>query len=170
MPRRASSRTRQSHNIPEDACMVDSRRVPSTTSWTRCWRAPRGRLNPGLCTQSLWSTPQFQLQVYTNNAGTRADSANLEHRPPLKDPESGAQQRLAAGMIRDSQGRRHHSKHGRALFAQAWQSRSREPVRLGLSLRLEDLHTVIQPQSTAAICRSLHPKDLRSACRLRHGK
>lgn len=33
----------------------------------------------GLCTQSLWSTPQFQLQVYTNNAGTRADSANTDH-------------------------------------------------------------------------------------------
>lgn len=45
-------------------------------------------LNQGLCTRSLWLTPQFQLQVYTNNAGTRADSAiNTDH--PSKEPESG---------------------------------------------------------------------------------
>lgn len=91
VPGRASSRTRQSHNIPEDACRIDSRRVPSTTSCTRYWRAPwRETLNQAsqrLCTHpSLWSTPQFQLQVCTNNAGTRADSAKTDHYRMIRSP------------------------------------------------------------------------------------
>lgn len=72
----------------------------------------------GLCTQSLWSTPQFQLQVYTN---TQAHAQT----PPTQTiiEGSGVRGTTTAGgwMIRDSQGRRHHSKHGRVLFAQARQ-------------------------------------------------
>jgi hypothetical protein len=40
-PGRASSRVPQSREVPEDACMVGSRRASSIKSWTRRWRAPR---------------------------------------------------------------------------------------------------------------------------------
>ena len=75
----------------------------------------------GLCTQSLWSTPQFQLQVYTN---TQAHAQT----PPTQTiiEGSGVRGTTTAGgwMIRDSQGRRHHrftANTEGALFAQAWQ-------------------------------------------------
>ena len=132
----ASSRVRQSHEMPEDVWMVDSRRVSSvtsSTSWNRCWRGPRGikgTLNQacqGLCTKVLWLTPQFQLlqieQVYTNTQAHAQTPPTQTHRPPSKEPESGdnngwrlddtRQPRTPTSQI--------HSKHGRALFAQAWQ-------------------------------------------------
>jgi hypothetical protein len=63
--------------------------------------SPKETLNQtcqGLCTQSLWSTPQFQLQVDTNTqAHARADSANLRTQTTIEGTGVRGGQRLAAG-------------------------------------------------------------------------
>lgn len=105
--------------MPEDFWMVDSRRVSSITRWIRRWRALRDLVEPGL----VHSKPLVDSAVLAasrhQRAGTRADSANTDHHRRNRSPG-----RTTAGgrMIRDSQGRQHHSKHGRVLFAQARQT------------------------------------------------
>ena len=119
---RASSRTRKSHEMPEDFWMVDSRRVSSTTSWNRRWRASskKGTLTRACACAHKASgrLRSFSCKSTPIRRHTHAQT-NTDHHRRNRSPG-----RTTAGgwMIRDSQGRRHHSKHGRVLFAQARQT------------------------------------------------
>jgi hypothetical protein len=70
----------------------------------------------GLCTPSSGRLRSFSSGLSYSNT-RRLANANTDHRRSRSPGTTTA----AAGQIRDSQGSRHHSKHGRALFAQAWQ-------------------------------------------------
>jgi hypothetical protein len=85
--------------MPEDFGMLNSRRVRVSQGGIAAGE-PQGDVEPDLPglvhSQSLWSTPQFQLQVDTNTQA-RADSANLRTQTTIEGTGVRGGQRLAAG-------------------------------------------------------------------------
>ena len=80
----------------------------------------QGHVEPGLVhTKPVVDSAVSAASLHQQRRHTRR--LRHQHRPPSKEPESGGGQRPGGWTVRDSQGRRLHSKHGRALFAQAWQ-------------------------------------------------
>ena len=132
-------------------------RISNTTSWIRCWRGRRKRWtwHRRACPHKAWGRLRSSSCKSTvrQHAGTSADSANTDHHRRKRSPE-----RTTAGgwMIRDSQGRRLQSKHGRHCFAQAWQRRLQ-----GTSETQTEPPPEGSTNSTELLfCRSRHPKEL----------
>jgi hypothetical protein len=109
--------------MPEDFGMLNSRRVRVSQGGIAAGE-PQGDVEPDL-PGLVHSKPLVDSAVSAasrhQHAGTRRlrQPSNTDHHRRNRSPG-----RTTAGgwMIRDSQGRRHHSKHGRVLFAQARQT------------------------------------------------